>query len=279
MIAIANFILSNRVHQEHRVCFRALFILLFLFSSSTQALEPAFEGYYRFYLGTTHSGYWVSRIVIDDKLKQMTSSSYTYVKLPDKLTTESLVAKSDLNFEPISFKYTALVGTIPKLVDGTFKNKIGTFKIINGKSESKKTIKVPANGFLSTFLNYVILKNGLAIGKNYSFLALSEEDPEFRKGTALIKKEEPFKGINSYVVEFNYNNIDFSGFIGPKGETLGSLSPAQNAGFTLVATREEAVGQFPFNEVHIKALFGDIPAGKANPLGQKSSPNKKDKSN
>ena len=143
------------------------------FTQSTLAqaatAEPAFEGYYKFILGGQHAGYVIQRFTIDDKKKQMNSTYYVYVKTPTGSTTESLAAVSDLNFEPISFQYSALVDGKAKLVDATFRNKKMTAKMIDGAKTQNVTLTVPPNGFLSTFLNYVMLKNGLMVGKNYGF--------------------------------------------------------------------------------------------------------------
>lgn len=256
------------------------FTFLVLYTQSAFAIEPAFEAYSKFILGGQHSGYIVQRFVIDDKSKTMTSTYYTYVKTPTGTTIESLVAKADMNFEPVSYQYSVLVDGVTKSVDAHFKNKKMTGVMTMGKQKMNVTLTVPQSGFLSTFLNYVILKNGLAPGKNYSFNALAEEAPGcfpsdktcnpkmagFLKGTVLVKNEEKFKGLDAYKLDMNFKGIDFSGYINSKGETLGSISPLQNAGTEIVATKNEAVGSFPFNEKHIKAIFNNIPEGKKNSL-------------
>ena len=262
-------------------------LLYFTYSLLTSQLayanEPAFEAYYKFILGGKHTGYVIQRLEIDDKKKQMTSIYYTYVKTPSGLTTESLVAKAELNFEPISYQYSAVVDGKAKAVDATFKNKKMTASLIDGAHKQTATLTVPQNGFLSTFLNYVILKNGLSVGKNYEFLALAEESPVclkgeaacdpknvgFIKGTAHIQSEQKTSEVPSYKIHIVYKGIAFDGFVGPKGETLGSVSPLQSASTEMVATRSEAVAALPFNEKHVKTLFGNIPAGTKNPLHEK----------
>lgn len=256
------------------------FTFLLLSGQSAFAVEPAFEAYYKFKLGIQHSGFVVQRFEIEDAKKQMTSTYYVYVKTPTGSTTESLVSKSDLSFEPLSYQYSAVVDGKAKSVDAVFKNKKMTAKMVdNGKSQNI-TLTVPPNGFMSSFLNYVMLKNGLMVGKNYEYYALAEEAPACAKGTpdcrpqevgfikgkAEIKSEQKFKGVDSYNVEFTYKGIKFTGFLGLAGETLGSVSPLQNASTEIVATKEEAVGPFQFNEKHIKLLFGNIPLGKKNAL-------------
>lgn len=259
----------------------ALYFTFFaLLAQSSFAADPAFEGYYKFILGGEHAGFVVQRFEIDNKKKQMTSTYYVFVKTPSGSTTESLVAKSDLSFEPISFQYSALVDGKIKSVDASFKNKKMSAKMIDGKKTQTASLKVPPNGFLSTFLNYVMLKNGLMVGKSYEYYALTEESPAcfagdatcrpkeagFIKGTAAIKAEQKFKGVDSFKVDFNFKGVNFTGFLSHSGETLASVSPIQEASTELVATKEEAIGSFTFSEKHIRSLFGDIPLGKKNAL-------------
>jgi hypothetical protein len=144
---------------------------------------------------------------------------------------------------------------------------------------------VPQNGFLSTFLNFVILKNGLAVGKRYDYIALAEETPAcmagdtlckakdtgFIKGTAHIKSETRYKGVPAFLVEFMFKGIRFDGYLSQKGETLGSVSPLHDAATEITKTREEAVGPFVFNEKHIRMIFGNIPTGQKNSLFEAKS--------
>jgi hypothetical protein len=205
---------------------------------------------------------------------------YVFVKTPTGSTTESLVAKSDLSFEPLSYQYSAIVDGKAKFVDASFKNKKMSAKMVDGTNKQNVTLTVPPNGFMSTFLNYVMLKNGLMVGKRYEFFALTEESPAcpvkdpncipkdngFIKGNAHIKEEKQYKGVPAYVVEFTFKGIKFDGFLSQKGETLGSYSPLQDAATEIVRTREEATGAFPFKEQHIKMVFGNIPVGVKNAL-------------
>jgi len=228
---------------------------------------PAFEAYYKFYLGNTHSGYIIQRFEVLDAKKEMVSTYYTYVKTPQGPSIESLVAHADLNFEPISYSYTSLSEGKPKTIDAVFKLKKMTAKITEGGKTKTVSLTVPANGFLSTFLNYVILKNGLAANKGYTFYALSEEDPAFRQGTANIISEQKVKNkIDAFKVNITYKDVTFTALIASNGEPLGTNSPDQNASYEMVATRAEAVASLPFNEKQIRTVFGNIPEGKHNKM-------------
>lgn len=270
--------------------------LLFLVQSSFAA-EPAFEAYYKFNLGNQHAGYVVQRLDIETKKNIFTSTYYVYVKTPTGSTTESLVAKADSAFEPISYQYSAVIDGVPRSAEGKFKNKKMNGRMTDGKKSQDVILTTPANGFLSTFLNYVILKNGMMVGKNYRFTALAEETPAcfsadpncransvgFLQGTAAVVAEEKFKEIPAYKIKFNFKDIEFIGILSATGETLASISPMQNAETEIVATKEAAVANFPFNEKHMKLLFGGIPQGKKNSLAMPKSslagPNKSDSEN
>ena len=259
------------------------FTFLFLLTQSAFAADTAFEGYYKITIGGQHSGYVVQQYVVDAAKKEMTTTYYIYAKAGTNTTIESLVAKCDLSFEPKSYQYSAVVNGQAQSVDASFKNKKMTAKMTKAGKSQNVTLDVPANGFLSSFLNYVILKNGMMVGKTYDFFALPEEAPAcyvgdtqckatdvgFAKGTASIKAEQKLIGVDSYKIDFNFKSVPFTGFISAKGETLGSASPMQNLTTELVKTRAEAVANFPFKESHIKALFGGIPAGTKNSLVEK----------
>jgi hypothetical protein len=233
---------------------------------------PAFEAYYKFYLGDKHSGYTIQRLEVNDAKKQMVSTYYCYVKTPSGSSIESLSATADLNFEPISYQYTSLVDGKPKLVDANFSNKKMTATIVENGHAKKSTLTVRQNGFLSTFLNYVILKNGMTTGRAYDFFALSEEDPGFHEGTASILSEQKVKGIDAYKINITYKGVEFTALVTNNGEPLGTLSPQQNASTEMVASRAEAIGSLPFNEKQISTLFKGIPEGKNNKLARGVAP-------
>lgn len=106
----------------------------------------------------------------------------------------------------------------------------------SGKTQAV-VLTVPQNGFLSTFLNYVMLKNGLMVGKNYEYYALTEESPAcfkgdpnckpaeagFIKGTAGIKAEQKLNNIDSFKVDFKFKGVAFTGLLSQAGETLAAF--------------------------------------------------------
>ncbi len=233
-------------------------------SAPSASTKPAFEAYEKFVLGGEHAGYAIQRYTFDAQHKTITSISYTYVKAGSHKTIESLVAKSDLNFEPISYQYTALVDGKPVLINARFHNKKMTAIEINGKKKLKLTATVPKNGFLSTFLNYVLLKNGLSVGKAYKFYAMAEEDGKFLEGSAQILSETKIKNVPAYKVKFHYKT-DFVSLLSNKGEPLGTRSDAQDAS-TEISPKAAAIDGIPFNEGQIKKLFGNIPDGVINQI-------------
>ena len=252
------------MNHPHRHIVLVLSFLLSTFAFSSAYAKPAFEAYEKFILGGTHAGFAIQRYSFDAKHKTVTSISYTYVATGNHKTIESLVAKSDLNFEPISYQYTALVDGKPIMIAARFVNKKMTAVKVEGGKKTKLTATVPPDGFLSTFLNYVLLKNGLSVGKAYKFDALAEEEGKFRTGTAQILSETKIAGVPAFKIKFHYKT-DFISLLSNKGEPLGTRSDAQDAD-TEIATKDAATKGITFNESQIRKLFGNIPLGVDNQI-------------
>lgn len=239
--------------------------LLPTFKATAAPLKPTFEAYQKVILGGAHAGFAIQRYTFDPKHKTVTSVSYTYVKAGSHKTIESLVAKATMSdFAPISYQYTAIVDGKPVIIDAKFANRKMTAVKIDGKKRTKIVAKVPADGFLSTFLNYVLLmpKNGLAVGKGYKFYALAEEKGKFLEGTANIVGKTKFQGVPAFKIKFHYET-DFTSLLSDKGEAISTDSPAQDAR-TVIATKDAAIKGVQFNAGQIRKLFGNIPAGVTN---------------
>ena len=287
--------------RQHMVLFSGivfLFVALILPAQSSYALKPTFEAYQKVLLGHVHAGFAIQRYTFDPKHKIVTSISYTYVKAGSHETIESIVAKSDFNFDPISYQYTALVDGKPVIIDAHFANdKMTAIKIV-GKKRTRIKANVPSTikivgkkrerityGFLSSFLNYDLLapvNGGLSVGKEFKFYALAEETAKFIEGTAEVLAKVKYKGVPAFKIKFSYpdrsrynHNLDpdstpsgmdpihFIAYLSYKGEALGTDSPAQNAK-TVIASKASAIKGLTFNAAQVRKLFGDIPAGVAN---------------
>lgn len=246
-------------------------VVLFLTLTFGLLLLPAlsfgavlFEGYYKVYLGADHIGYYVQKYESVPAKKQMKTQYLIYTNVGGETTTEGLAATSDENFVPLDYQYTALVKGKTKTIDATFAGGKMKGKITEAGKVTPISATVPQDGFLSIFLNYVLLKNGLSTGKGYAFNAVAEEEGAFYKGTASIRSEQKVGGIDTFKIDFDYKNTAFSGFLNHTGDSIGSIQ--QNVRTELVGSKTEAVGQLPFVEKAIVALFGKVPAGDQNPV-------------
>lgn len=217
-------------------------------------------------LGDEQIGYVAQRYESLPEKKQLKAIYFVHARGDADTTTEGLTALSDENFEPILYNYTALVKGKAKTIDATFKNKKMTAKVTEGGKTKTITLDVKPNGFLSVFLNYVILKNGLMAGKSYGFNAIAEEEARFYEGQAAIKSEQMVASNRAFKIDFKFKEVDFTGLVTTRGDTLGSLQ--QNIRTELVATRAEAMGPFKATEKALISLFGSLPVGNINPLAQ-----------
>lgn len=239
--------------------------------------EVMFEGFYRVTIENVHSGYAVQRYDFDVGKKEFTSTYYVYVRTsPDgkKFTTESLVAKSNDKFEPISYQYTAILDGKPIQIEAKFKGLAMTAVV---KRDGKPmTVKrdLPKGSFASTMLLQLILQNGLKTGKGFSFNAVAEEDAEVRPGTARVVGEVKYKGRDAFKLEYEFKGISSIAFIDTTGHVLFSEAPAQSVSTELVSDPSQARLSFPYPEKTLKTLFGGLPTGQKNGLvaSPKSSP-------
>ncbi len=223
-----------------------------------------FEGYFKVLLGTNHIGYFIIRYESLPEKKQMKANYFIYVSVNNQNTTEGLTALADENFVPINYQYSALMNGKIKSIDATIvKNKM-TVKLTEGGIPKTFKTDLQENSFLSIFLNYVILKNGLAKGKSYAYEAVAEEEGQPYKGTALVKEPQKVGNIEAYNLDFNFKNTQFSSLMSIKGESLGTVQESIRT--ELVKTRAEAVGKILFPEKTVRTLFGNIPEGTKNPL-------------
>lgn len=248
-------------------------ILILSFSALASAAEIQFEGYYRLELESKAIGYVIQRYETDAKAKII---RYAYFLKTNELggnIQESMKAeartKEKAEFEPISFQYTGQVGKELKSIDGTFNKDV--MKIVKTKGTDKalnETYKIPKGTFLSSFLSYLMLQNGLKTGKKFTYSAVAEEDGNSYKGDALIKDEEKFAGQTVYRIENTFKGERFISFLTPQGEMMGTISPAKKLTLVLVANPKDATEGFTIPNKSLMLTFGNIPTGEANALAK-----------
>lgn len=251
-------------------------LLVLIFSpGSAFASEIMFEGYYRIEVGGKHIGYTIQRYEYDGKGKSFTSTSFLRAKMGDKIIQESLKAKSNDKFQPISYQYTTQVNETVKGIDATFKGQVMTIKRIDGKQLKTETYKIPEGTFLSSFLMFVMLQKKLPINQAFKYSGIAEEEGSSYWGKAWLESKEAkgsyvnFRVLNSFKGEEFISKL--SAVPDPaekdkyvKAEILGTESPKQSLTTELVASPASATeGQVVPNKILV-GLFGAMPTGKVN---------------
>ncbi len=265
----------------------AAMISLSVFSQKVEA-EVLFEGYYKVTLSGVHAGYIVQRYELDAAKKTFTGMSYAYIRLNEdgkQFLTESLVAKSDDTFHPLSYQFSGLMTekdpNTEKIknkitsIDATFKkvgNKTrGTLKGLKDGKNFTNTVSFDRGVFLSNFLLYLWLQKGFKVGFGTGFNAFAEESGEVAQGKYKIEKEAKVNGVDAFKINWSFKGMDSVSFISVTGQALSTESPAQGVIQELVSSKDAAVGSLPFADKSVKALFGGIPEGKKNTLADNAS--------
>lgn len=250
---------------------RSLLTTAILLSSAlASASEPAlFEGYYRVLKGGQHVGYYIMKHEFDAKKKQFIATTFMRLEGVDD-TTESIKAVATENFKPISFSYTAAATGMTRTIDVKVdKNKlVGTLSNLGAVEKIAKPIN--ANTISSLFLVYAILRSpqGLKTNAVFDYEAIAEELAEGHKGTVKMGANEEYAGQKVIRIENTFLDTKSTNLVTDRGEVLATTSPAQKISIELVAKPENAIGKFRLQTGLLKALFGEIPAGKDNVLAK-----------
>lgn len=242
------------------------FLLVIL--SLTAHSEVLFEGYSRILSSDDQIGYIVQRYEFDAAQKKFQSVSYTRLNEKNGNSSESIKAVCNDRFEPISFAYTFKSESEMKVIDGTVSKGVLTLKVTDGKSSKTSKVKLPKGVFLSSFLGYLMLQNGIQTGKRFSYKAIAEEDGTIQDGQAVIQKEETFKEQNVYRIANEFKKVQYISVVTPRGEILATESPAQSLATELMKSPEEATKGQPSAESTLKLLFGKVPEGKQHVLAK-----------
>lgn len=257
----------TNLYYNNKKLFSLIAILMFCLQLPAKA-QVLFEGYYKILVGNSHVGYTVQKYEYDKKKQQYISIYYIKTNELGGNLTESLKAYSNKKLQPISYQYTSQKGSELKTIDATFKNENMNLKISNGKVSNTSKSKIKKGTFLSTFLGYLMLKNGISKGKKFTYNAIAEEEGKSYGGESLIESEHKgkAKNITAYKIYNKYKNMNFISLINERAEVISTTSPLQKVSTELVKTPADATSGFTLNNKHLTALFGSIPAGKINYL-------------
>ncbi len=244
-------------------------------------------------LAGSHVGYAVSRYDFDVKKQEFVSTYFIRIETGDVKFSESLKARANSKLEPISYFFTRLDGEPApakpgskqppkaaaevKTIDAYFQKNQKNIKMsaVVRENGQTKTIKkdLPKGAFLSTFLYYLILqsKEGLKVSEaSLTFDAIAEEDASLTKGTAWVKSQQAYNGVDSYKVLNVFKDDNYISYVTPKGEIVATESPARKLSTQLVPDMKQAIGSLSFKTATLESLFGAVPKGKENVLARTS---------
>lgn len=241
-----------------RLWFGLLFTLLFSFLSLFPLVanaETLFDGQYKVLQNDKHVGYLLQRYTFDKNKKTFSMVYFLKTNKQGGDITESLKATCKDTFAPISYQYTSQTGGKIKLIDAEVKGKKIHGTITEGKKKIQVTNDLSEGVFLSSFLSYLMLQNGLKVGKNFSYNAIAEEDLATLKGEAKIEGEEKQQEQNTFRIKNTFKDATFVAFVTAKGEVLKTESKDLGLATVRVASVEEATkGQHVPKQI-IKNLF------------------------
>lgn len=228
--------------------------------------ENLFEGYYKIISSGQHIGFAIQRYEYDTKKKEFHASQFLRIETQGTQTTESMQARSDENFIPLSFEYTQLSDGKSTLIDAQFKNNQMTANYSKDGATKKIVKDLPKGTFLSSFLVYMMMKSstGLTTQTKFQYQAIAEEEAEVFKGEALVLKEEKYKNIRALKVKNKFKGVDFTSFLTDRGEIIATSADDLAITTELVGTREDAIANFSANEKSLTKIFGNLPEGKNN---------------
>jgi hypothetical protein len=245
--------------------------LLFILTPFAFGADTLFEGYYKITSGDQHIGFSVIRYQFDAKEKKFTSQQMTRISTGGTDIMESLVASADETLNPISYKYTSLVGKQSKTIDAKFtKGKMTATVHETGKKNISIKNDLKPGTFLSTFLVYTMLRSptGIQTKSNYDYTAIAEEDATVESGQAQVLKAEKYKGFSAFRVENTFKKSKFISFVNDKGEALDTEVKDAKIQTELVPKPADAIGMIGMPEVVAKNIFGSVPAGDKNVVSE-----------
>ncbi len=255
-----------------------LLCLAVLFSSLPTQAKVLFEGYYKIEVKGVHRGYVVQRHSVDDKTGQRNFSYYIYRKENGSVSQLGVKTESAENYKPLNYTYWEWLNADSTVTEGKFGPK--NLELTKYDGRSRKVIEtfdpkpIPAITVFSSLITQIQAKsspNDYKDGLHVAFSGFSEETGQFDKGDLKILRSTPVAAQMIYQVIGNFMNEPYEVFTFRNGEILGSRSTILDTITYLVATREEAVGDFELKKDSITKVFGNIPFGATNnPVGQAS---------
>lgn len=268
------------VHLETKRMRTYLFGLATLFLSPVTAFagEIMFEGYYKIELFGKHVGYQVQRYEFDPKTKSFEATTFLRLKLGDVTKQESVKAKANDKFQPLSYQFTSLENDKTSGIDATFKGEVMTLKKFTSEKKNEvrnETYKIPKDSFMSTFLMFVLLKKDFPLNQPFKYSGIAEELGVSSWGKTLVESKEikgkvaKIKVLNSFEGQDSICNV--AALPDPsakdkfmKAEIVDVEVPASGLTSKLVANAQSATEGQTVPTKTLISLFGSVPSGKVN---------------
>lgn len=285
----------KHISLDLRLALTTTIVLGFSISAKSDLL---FEGYYKVLSAGVPVGYFVQNYEYEEKSQQFISRYLLTTNQLGGNIKESLVARADQKFHPISYQYTSHTGGEVKTIDANFtyaevtgegknlkvkppaaakksnkKNKtapkdserlVMQATITDGKKPNTIESVMPKGTFLSTFLAYLMMQKGISVDTKFDYSAVAEEDGNSYDGQALVKEKIKESGQDAYKIANNFKGTKFTSVMTSKGDVLSTKSPLQQIDTVLVANAAEATTGFPYDATSLRLVFGRIPDGKLN---------------
>jgi len=252
-------------------------LLLLIFGPVTSlAGDIMFEGYYKITLSGKSVGYNIQRYEYDAKSKTFSSISFLRVNFGQQLVQESLKAKSNDKFQPLSYQYTSQVDNELKTIDASFKGEIMQLTISDGKKKARtETHKLPKGTFLSSFLTYILMQKKLPVNEVFKYSGVAEEDGGSYWGKAWIQTKVTKGPYTVLRVMNKFKGEEFGSnlavIVDPKnpdqyikGEIITTDSAAKAIATELVSNPSQATEGHTVPNKVLVTLFGNMPTGKIN---------------
>lgn len=241
----------------------------FLFFGFGARAEILFEGYYKVTQFNKHIGFIVQRNELDAKTKQFKTTSFLKLAKNGFDMTESLQAVSTADLTPLKYSYIATDGKKTKTIDATITNsKLRALVIEDGKTK-KVDKKVNKDAFLSSALYYMMLKSkeGLKTNTHFDFYAIAEETIDDTKGSSNVEKKlVTVDKLQLMKVTNKFAGSEYENLLTDKGEVYSAFTPATDIKSELVKNPDEATEGIKISAGVLEKFFGEVPAGKINPL-------------
>jgi hypothetical protein len=204
------------------------------------------------------------------------------LKLGEVIKQESVKAKANDKFQPLSYQFTSQENDKTSGIDATFKGEVMTLKKFNSEKKNEvrnETYKIPKDSFLSTFLMFVLLKKDFPVNQPFKYSGIAEELGVSSWGKTLVESKEPkgkivkMKVLNSFEGQDSICNV--AALPDPsakdkymKAEIVDVEVPSSGLTSKLVADASSATEGQTVPAKTLISLFGSVPGGKVNTVAK-----------